>query len=66
MWEPVAVHNREFTGTDSLLWGNDHPHAEGVYPDSQAFVDKQFAGAPESEIEKMTFSNARQIFGFDI
>ena len=56
MWGPVAVHNREFTGTDSLLWGNDYPHAEGVYPDSQAFVDKQFAGVPESEIEKMTFS----------
>lgn len=46
--------------------GNHYPHAEGVYPDSQAFVDKQFAGVPASEIEKMTFSNARQIFGFDV
>lgn len=66
MWDPVAINNRGFTGTDCLLWGNDYPHAEGVFPDSQAFVEKQFAGVPEDEVERMTFSKARSLFKFDV
>jgi predicted TIM-barrel fold metal-dependent hydrolase len=64
MWDPVAIHNRSFTGTDSLLWGNDYPHREGIFPDSQPLIEKQFAGVPEAEIEKMTYSNAKELFGF--
>jgi predicted TIM-barrel fold metal-dependent hydrolase len=66
MWDPVAIANREFTGIDCLMWGNDYPHPEGVFPDSQAVVEKQFAGVPEAEVEKMTFSTARDLYGFDV
>lgn len=63
MWDPVAVHNRHLTGTDCLLWGNDYPHVEGSYPDSQAWVDKQFSGVPETEIDAIVRMNAASIFG---
>ena len=32
MWDPMAIQNREITGTDCLLWGNDYPHLEGSFP----------------------------------
>ncbi|MCU1345881.1 MAG: amidohydrolase family protein, partial [Acidimicrobiia bacterium] len=64
MWDPVALNNRQFTGLDCLMWGNDYPHAEGVFPDSQQYVEKQFAGMPEAEITQITYGNARQLFGF--
>ena len=64
MWDPVALANREFTGNDCLMWGNDYPHAEGVFPDSQQYVDKQFAGIPEDEVRQITYGNARHVFGF--
>ena len=66
MWDPVAINNRGLTGIDCLLWGNDYPHAEGIFPDSQAMIDKQFAGVPEDEVARITFTNAREIFKFDI
>jgi predicted TIM-barrel fold metal-dependent hydrolase len=66
MWDPVAIANRGLSGTEAIMWGNDYPHAEGVFPDSQAFVEKQFAGVPEAEIEKMTFSTARDLYGFKV
>lgn len=66
MWDPVALRNRDVTGTDSLLWANDYPHPEGSFPDSQQWVEKQFAGMPEDEIERITFSNAAELFGFNV
>jgi len=66
MWDPVAIANRQFTGIDSLLWANDYPHQEGSFPSSQAWVEKQFAGVPEDEIEQMTYGNAVRVFGFDV
>jgi predicted TIM-barrel fold metal-dependent hydrolase len=66
MWDPVAIRNREMTGLECLMWGNDYPHPEGIFPDSQAFVEKQFAGVPETDIDKMTFTTAKELFGFTV
>jgi predicted TIM-barrel fold metal-dependent hydrolase len=63
MWDPVAIRNRDLTGTDCLLWGNDYPHFEGSFPHSQSWVDKQFAGVPEDEIDAMVRGNAAALFG---
>jgi predicted TIM-barrel fold metal-dependent hydrolase len=62
MWDPMAVQNRNITGTDSLLWGNDYPHPEGSFPWSQEWIDKQFAGVPEDDIDKMVRGNAARLF----
>jgi len=37
-----------------------------VFPDSQEWVDEQFAGAPEAEIMQMVHDNAARVFGFDV
>jgi predicted TIM-barrel fold metal-dependent hydrolase len=66
MWDPLAVQARNITGLDCLMWGNDYPHFEGVFPDSQAFVDEQFAGVPEAEIDQMVSGNAAKVFGFAV
>jgi len=66
MWDPIAIREREVTGLDCLLWGNDYPHYEGLFPDSQQWVDKQFSGVPEHEIDQVVRGNAARIFGLDI
>jgi predicted TIM-barrel fold metal-dependent hydrolase len=63
MFDPVAVKMRHTTGLDSLMWGNDYPHPEGVFPNSQEMVATQFAGIPDAEVEQMVFGNAARIFG---
>jgi len=65
MWDPLAIRNRDLTGLDCLMWGNDYPHWEGSFPDSQRWVDEQFAGVPEGEIDQMVRRNAADVFGLD-
>ncbi len=66
MWDPLAIVNRDSTGTDCLLWANDYPHPEGLYPHSRAYNEKQFAGVPDDAIDKITFTNGARLFGFDV
>jgi predicted TIM-barrel fold metal-dependent hydrolase len=63
MDDPVAIRNRDITGLDCLMWGNDYPHQEGVFPDSQELVDRQFDGVPEAEIMQIVHGNAARTFG---
>ena len=46
MWDPLAIRNRDLTGLDCLMWGNDYPHHEGSFPFSAEWIDKQFDGVP--------------------
>jgi predicted TIM-barrel fold metal-dependent hydrolase len=66
MWDPAAIKLRDITGVECLMWGNDYPHIEGVFPDSQAAVDKQFAGVPEDEILAMVHDNAAALYGLKV
>ena len=63
MDDPAAIACRELTGLDSLMWGNDYPHHEGIFPDSQQWINKQFSGLPEEEIDQIIFGNAARLFG---
>jgi predicted TIM-barrel fold metal-dependent hydrolase len=63
MWDPVAIHCREFTSLDCLLWGNDYPHNEGAFPYSHEWAAKQFSGVPASEAKAILRDNAAQVFG---
>jgi predicted TIM-barrel fold metal-dependent hydrolase len=45
-----------------VLWGNDYPHNEGSFPSSREWIDKQFAGVPEHEVDQMVRGNAAKLF----
>jgi predicted TIM-barrel fold metal-dependent hydrolase len=66
MWDPAAVALRHEIGMDVLMWGNDYPHMEGAFPDSQLWVDKQFAGVPHDEIMKIVHDNAADVLGLSV
>jgi len=66
MDDPIAVRNRDFTVLNCLMWGNDYPHQEGVFPESQEWIEKQFSGVPESEIRQIVHDNAARVFGITV
>jgi len=66
MWDRTAVLLRHETGIQTLMWGNDYPHFEGSFPDSQHWVEKQFAGVPEAEIMAIVHDNAAETYGFTV
>ena len=58
----VALADR--IGVHTLMWGNDFPHGDGVWPDSRAVIDKQFAGVADATRRAITYDNAARIYGF--
>jgi predicted TIM-barrel fold metal-dependent hydrolase len=52
-----ALRNRHVTGIEPLLWGNDYPHPEGCWPESQAAVEAQ------AEKANLTSDEREAIFG---
>ena len=51
-------------GAETLMWGNDFPHGDGVWPDSIEHIEKQFAGVDDAVRRKITFENAAALYGF--
>ncbi len=62
--DPVALHNLPLTGVDCLLWGNDYPHPESVYPDSNQVLDRLLTGIGDDDARAIVGGNAARRFRF--
>ena len=63
MWDPIALELRDWTGVDCLMWGNDYPHPEGAFPNSRDWVERQFAGVPDQDADRILAGNACEVYG---
>jgi predicted TIM-barrel fold metal-dependent hydrolase len=54
----------ERIGPETLMWGNDFPHGDGVWPDSLAHIERQFANVDRAIRRRITYENARELYGF--
>ena len=63
--DPVAIHNIPLTGSTPLLWGNDFPHPESTYPNSNKVLDALLDGVDDADAVAVTSGNAARLFGFD-
>ena len=64
--DPVAIHNIPFTGTDCLLWGNDYPHPESTYPNSNKVLDALLDDVADDDARAVVFDNAAASSGSPI
>jgi hypothetical protein len=48
------------------MWGNDNPHPEGTWPESQTVNADQFDGVSEADLQAIVSGNAAKVFGFDL
>lgn len=60
--DPVGLRERHVVGVDNLMWSSDYPHGESTFPESRAFVARQFADVPEAETRKIVCENARRLY----
>lgn len=61
--EPDAIrHAHDRLGVANLMWSSDYPHPVSSWPNSQATVDRMFAGVPEDERELVTSGNAVRVW----
>jgi predicted TIM-barrel fold metal-dependent hydrolase len=49
-------------GVETMMWGSDYPHTDGVWPESQKYIDEQFSGLPADVVQKITCDNAAKFY----
>jgi predicted TIM-barrel fold metal-dependent hydrolase len=63
--DAVALANIAFTGNECLMWGNDYPHPESTFPNSDKILGDLLEDAREQDAVAVTSGNAATLFGFD-
>ncbi|HTV88708.1 MAG TPA: amidohydrolase family protein [Stellaceae bacterium] len=53
----------EEIGVETLMWGSDYPHPDGVWPESDRYIEEQFAGLSQAAIRQITRDNAGKFYG---
>ena len=56
----------ERIGVENLMWGNDFPHGDGVWPDSITTIEKQFAEVSDAVRQAIVCDNAARLYGFPL
>jgi uncharacterized protein len=49
-------------GAETLMWGSDYPHPDGIWPESAKYIDEQFAGLKPEVVRKITCENAAKFY----
>lgn len=62
----VGIRERDLIGVGSLMWGSDYPHTESTFPRSREVTRAILDGVPEDEQERIVYTNARELYGFDV
>ncbi len=50
-------------GVETLMWGSDYPHPDGVWPESSKYIAEQFGHLPPEIAHKITCENAGRFYG---
>src|SRR5437870_7831041 len=50
----------EDMGVETLMWGSDYPHGDGVWPESSKYIEEQFGHLP-AEDRKSTRLNSSHV-----
>jgi len=61
-FDRVGVELRHKINVERLIWGSDFPHQESDWPESLSVIERNFAGVPEDEKQKMVCGNAVEFF----
>ncbi len=63
--DAIGVRTRHEIGVDRLLWGNDYPHHDSIWPNSMPTLDTALAGVPDEDREKMCWDNTLNLYNID-
>jgi uncharacterized protein len=62
--DPVGVKLLEELGENNIMWGSDFPHPDGIYPDSQEYIEKELGHLPPETKKKIICDNAAKLYRF--
>jgi predicted TIM-barrel fold metal-dependent hydrolase len=62
----IGVKLLDEIGEDNVMWGSDFPHPDGIWPDSQEFIQRELGHLPERVRRKVVRDNAAKLYGFAV
>jgi hypothetical protein len=51
-------------GHDTIMWGSDFPHPDGVWPDSSEYIERELGHLPTEVRDKVVCEKAGKLYGF--
>ena len=61
-YERVGSKMVDLVGVETLMWGSDFPHGDGVWPESDKYIKEQFAHLPAEQVKMITCDNAVKFY----
>jgi predicted TIM-barrel fold metal-dependent hydrolase len=61
--EPSLATMIPLIGEDTIMWGSDYPHPDGIWPDSRKWIAEDLAGVSPAVQRKITCENAGKLYG---
>ena len=62
MEDDLGIRMRDIIGVKNLVWGNDYPHTESTWPESQRILGETLAGCSDEEKALVTGGNVARIY----
>ena len=63
--EFVSLDQVERISAESIMWGSDYPHQDGVFPDSRKAIREGLGHLPEGVLRKIVCENAARLYKFN-
>lgn len=63
--DEAGILTRHLIGVDNMVWGNDYPHHDAIWPNSIPILDRIMTGVPDAEREKMVWGNVIELYDID-
>lgn len=63
--DAVGLRLLDLIGENNVMWGSDFPHPDGVWPDSQDFIEREFETVSAEDKQKVICENAAQLYDFE-
>jgi predicted TIM-barrel fold metal-dependent hydrolase len=60
--DEIGIATRHISGTGTLMWGNDYPHGDSVFPHSQSVIDQVMKDCTPEERYEITAKNVVELY----
>ena len=61
-YERIGTRLIDDVGAETIMWGSDFPHGDGVWPESGEYIAKQFGHLPPEQVRLITCDNAVKFY----
>jgi len=62
--DPIGTKLVDDIGEDNIMWASDFPHPDGIWPDSQEYIERELGHLPAATRKKIVCDNAARLYRF--